>query len=322
MAQNLLTTSEVSNLWDLYMTSSMFACVLGSFRDHAEDETTRSDAARSYQIAARNQQRATELFQREEIPVPHGFTEVDVRTDAPRLLSDVLVYAYLRRWSQFSVTMFSQFLGSSIRHDVRQVFHECLNDSLGLYQHLTDSMLEQGIDVRPPVLAYPREVRFVERQSFWGTLFGDQRPLLAAEIDALFHNMTNNRLGTTFMRAFSQTAQDPEIRDYFTRGQRIAAKHVEIFNTLLLRGDVPAPMSSDAEVNAVAEGPFSDKLMLFHTVLMNAAGIALYGLSLSASTRRDLTATYPRLMVEVGQYGEDGLSLLIERGWLEEPPHA
>ena len=53
---------------------------------------------------------------------------------------------------------------------------------------------------------------------------------------------------------------------------------------------------------------------------MNAGGIGNYGASLAASLRLDLATDYARLLTEVGLYAEDGANLLIDNGWLEEPP--
>jgi hypothetical protein len=40
------------------------------------------------------------------------------------------------------------------------------------------------------------------------------------------------------------------------------------------------------------------------------------------SARYDLLAKYGRMSLEVGKYAEEGASLLIDHGWLEQPPHS
>jgi hypothetical protein len=36
----------------------------------------------------------------------------------------------------------------------------------------------------------------------------------------------------------------------------------------------------------------------------------------------DLAAQYHRLMAEIEQFAEDGANIMIEKGWLEQPPKA
>jgi hypothetical protein len=45
-------------------------------------------------------------------------------------------------------------------------------------------------------------------------------------------------------------------------------------------------------------------------------------MALSMVQRRDLAAMFAKIMVEVGAYAEDGNNLLIDMGWLEQPPLA
>ncbi|WNF35110.1 DUF3231 family protein [Bacillaceae bacterium IKA-2] len=68
--------------------------------------------------------------------------------------------------------------------------------------------------------------------------------------------------------------------------------------------------------------PYSEKLMMFHTATLNSVGIGHYGRSLGLSPRRDLGANYLRLSAEIALYAEDGTNIMIDNGWLEQPPQA
>lgn len=68
--------------------------------------------------------------------------------------------------------------------------------------------------------------------------------------------------------------------------------------------------------------PFSDKLMTTLTTSLIGLGIGFYGTSAATSLRSDLTTDYARLMAEIAKYSAEGASLLIENGWMEEPPQA
>ena len=55
---------------------------------------------------------------------------------------------------------------------------------------------------------------------------------------------------------------------------------------------------------------------------MIAAGLGNYGISMSSSSRSDLSIMYARLLAEVGQYADDGAKMMIANGWMEAPPQA
>lgn len=65
---------------------------------------------------------------------------------------------------------------------------------------------------------------------------------------------------------------------------------------------------------------FSDKLIMFHVTGMIAAGIGNYGMALAASPRRDIGVKYASLIPEISLYAEDGANIMINEGWMEEPP--
>lgn len=121
---------------------------------------------------------------------------------------------------------------------------------------------------------------------------------------------------------FSQVAQANDVRDYLIRGNQLTSKHVEIFSSLLHEDNLPSPPLWDSEVTNVTTAPFSDKLMMFHAGVLTQTAVAFYGAALAVSMRRDLATQYTRLTAEMEQYGEDGANILINHGWLEQPPTA
>ncbi|WP_052401017.1 DUF3231 family protein [Oceanobacillus jeddahense] len=161
----------------------------------------------------------------------------------------------------------------------------------------------------------------MKKQNFLKGWLGDRRPLLAQEITTLYSDIERNALGAAILTGFSQVAKSKEVRSYLLRGINIAKKHVNIFSELLQGSDVSVPMGSDSLVTDSAEvSPFSDKLMMLHTTGMTTLGIGFYGFSMSTQTRKDIGANYIRLVGETLLYAEDGANILIDNGWLEEPP--
>lgn len=54
--------------------------------------------------------------------------------------------------------------------------------------------------------------------------------------------------------------------------------------------------------------------------MMNAAAIANSAVSLASSPRQDLALMYGRLIAQIAGYANDGIKIMIDNGWLEEPP--
>lgn len=60
--------------------------------------------------------------------------------------------------------------------------------------------------------------------------------------------------------------------------------------------------------------------MLYIVSQLSAIGIAAYGAGVATSVRRDIASMYLGFMSKTGTYSEDGIELMIERGWMEQPP--
>jgi hypothetical protein len=62
--------------------------------------------------------------------------------------------------------------------------------------------------------------------------------------------------------------------------------------------------------------------MLFHISTLLSSAIGYYGEAMAMAQRRDLSASYAKMIIEIGVLAEDGMNLLIENGWFEQPPMA
>ncbi|MGG1576119.1 DUF3231 family protein, partial [Fictibacillus sp. NRS-1165] len=213
-------------------------------------------------------------------------------------------------------------LATAAHKDVLTIQIGVINQALELHLIVKELALEKGIFIRSPYIPFPDTVEFASKQSYLGTLFGKQRPLNVIEMTHIFNNIQTNFIGKSLMLGFAQVTQDPELKAYYLRGKNIAQKHITLFSTILENEDIPGPRFWDTIVTAETAAPFSDKLMLFHASAMSAAGIANYGASMAASPRRDIGLKYSRILVEVSLYAEDGANLMIDNGWLEEPPQS
>jgi hypothetical protein len=262
----------------------------------------------------------TEILNKENYPIPVGFTDKDVKLEAPRLFSDNLYLHYILSMSQGGLTAYSLALSLSSREDMIQFYSECLTETTELHNRAKKLALDKGLYIRPPYLPTPDQVDFVKRQNFLVGWFGDRRPLLGVEIALLVYNANKNAIGEAWLTGFSQVAQSKDVRGYFERGRDLARKHHEVFESLLREDDLSGTINYTSEVTDSTVTPFSDKLMMYHTSFQAAPLIGQYGISIASSPRRDLSTHYSRLLAEVGLFAEDGANIMIDNGWMEQPP--
>ncbi len=318
-----LTSAEVANLWTAYHNDTMIICVIKHALAHIQDSEVIDVLKFALQISQSHVQQLTTMFNEEQLPIPDGFDEsTNLNMQAPPLFTDQFYLTYIQNLGKIGIEGYGFALANSARLDQCQYFSNCLNEQTQLFNKATELMLSKGAFTRPPHIPKPKQVEYVQKQSFLTGWFGDRRPLNVIEISGVYFNMTQNILGKALITGFSQVASSQEVRNFMTRGKQISAKHVEIFGSLLSEDDLPPASKWDAEPTDSTVSPFSDKLMMFHITSLIATGLGRYGATLGTSSRRDLGAHYTRLMAEITQFAEDGANIMIENGWLEKPPQA
>lgn len=80
-----LTAAEMSGLWSQYLSDTLAVCVGSYFLEKVEDEEVRPVIEFTLDVAKGNITIMEEIFQKEDFPVPTGFTEQDVNPKAPKL---------------------------------------------------------------------------------------------------------------------------------------------------------------------------------------------------------------------------------------------
>lgn len=317
-----LTSAEIAGLWTSYMNDSLSVCVMKYFLSKAEDEDVKPHLQSALQSSGQHLQNITYFFNQEGMPVPQGFTDNDVNINAPRLYSDAFTLFYLCHMYAIGMAAYSTTLNQVTRPDIRGYFTEANKSSMDQYNKVTDTLLANGIAIRAPRVEVPKEVSFIKKHNFMSGIFGEQRPLLVTEIVHLFKNVLTNLLGRSLITGFGQVSKIKEVKDYMFRGADISSKHEKVFSTLLSNEDIPIPSTYEMFVTDSTTPPFSDKLMMFHISALNAAGIGNYGIASAASLRADIITNYMRLSGEIAQYAEDGINIMIDNEWMEQPPQA
>lgn len=317
-----LVSSEIANLWKTYMFETINRCVLQHFMETVDDQDIKTLTQTKLEAKESRIQQLTAIFNQEGIPTPVGFTDRDVNVKAPRLFTDVFMAEYLYFMSAMGLEEYARAMSTSPRADIRQYFFDGLTFFADIQIKIMDLLLQKGIFTRAPFIPYPKQVEFVQKQSMLTGWLGERKPLHAMQINHLFLNIKRNALGKEMLTGFSQTCKFEDIQTYMVRGKEISTKLIKVFSDTLQEDDITPPTFGGIGVTDSKEAPFTDKLMLNLIMSLDAYGFSIYGLSLAESIRRDLYTKYSKIMAEIGAYGQDGMNLMIEHGYMEDPPKA
>ncbi|SHG64139.1 DUF3231 family protein [Ornithinibacillus halophilus] len=317
-----LTAPEISSLWTQYIFDSMSVCFFRYAIEHIEDKDILILYQDSLYLSEKHMKKIKGFLKKEKYPIPKGFTEEDVNVKAPRLFQDPFYLFYLYIMALQGLTSYGVSVSTSIRGDVRKYFKDCNTEAMNLYDKTIETMLIKGLFSRPPVLTPPDSIDFVTHQSFLTGWFGERRPLTGQEISDITFNLNKMHMHVVLKLGFSQVSKSERLRKYINRGMKISSKHIREFEDIFHEEKLNVPISWQANVTDSTEAPFSDKLMMYQVQLSTQIAIAFYGAALSVSGRRDLALKYVYLTTELARYVEDGANLMIDKGWLEQPPLA
>jgi hypothetical protein len=315
-----LTSSEMAMLWNTYMADTMAYCILHHFLKTTEDKDVDPVIKYASEIAREHIEVIRDLFIKEKLPVPIGFGKNDVNSEAPKLFSDVTYLRYIHHVGRSGINAYSLAKGVLARKDIRELYSKWLQQSDQLFDMACEIMLEKGVFIRSPYMAYPERVEYVKDTDFMGGVIGKKRPLLAMEVAHLGTNIEVSNVAKTLLLGFSQVAQSRTISDYFKTGYDASRKHNEKFITILKANDGSYPSTWDSTITSSTESPFSDKLMMFQISALNSIGLGDYGMALASSMRKDIVLLYERLILNLGKFADEGSKIMIRNGWFEKPP--
>ncbi|PLS08611.1 DUF3231 family protein [Neobacillus cucumis] len=317
-----LTAPEISSLWTQYMFDTMSICWIKYALEHLEDQDTIEIYKFSLELCERHVQKVKEFFEAEDFPIPMGFTEKDVNIKAPRLFQDNFYLYYMYIMSLQGLTGYALSVSTSIRADLRKYYYDCNNETLTVFERAIDMMLNKGIITRPPVISPSEQIDFIKQQSFLTGWFGSRRPLTGIEIGDITFNLYKMHQHVALKVGFSQVAKSKKVRQFINRGIDLGNKHITAFEQIFREEKLHYPISWQSQVTNSIIPPFSDKWIMYQLLLSTQVTIAFYGSALSVTARRDLAEKYIILTSDLLRLGEDGMNLMIENGWLEEPPKA
>ena len=136
--------------------------------------------------------------------MPAAFSEGDVNLSAPPLFHDLFALSFVYMMNRLAMINFSYTASNNVRLDVLDFFNECLHTSTEMFGKAVKMMLSKGIYDRPPKMNYPKEIEFVQKESFITGIVGKNRPLNAIELSEIFFNIERNYFSVLIMLGFAQ----------------------------------------------------------------------------------------------------------------------
>ncbi|MGM8215261.1 DUF3231 family protein [Bacillaceae bacterium W0354] len=317
-----LQAAEMGKFWSIYVGNTMGKCVMQHCYKHCDDEEVKSIIKQALGLSEYIIKNTTKIFEESHFPIPQGFNENDVNLEAPRLFHDNFYLYYLQYTGKAGLSIYNAGIAMVTRKDVREFLVTTLQSTVQLITDVNDLLQKKGLLMEPPKIQTPQKVDFVKKQSYLTGFLGDRRPLHGLEIAHLFDNINNDTTSKAIITGFSQGAKNKRVKNYLLRGQEINHKHIQAAMKKLNDDHLPSPSLKDHYVTDSTVAPFSDKLMMFHKIDMFSMKIRTYANGASLNGRRDIGAMYAKFLLDVSLYVEDGANIMIDHGWMEQPPEA
>lgn len=315
------TAPEIGYLWSSYLAESMSVCMLKYIVSKAKDPDYKPIFQQALDVSSQRLNSMETIFNSFGHPIPVAFSENDVDINVKELYSESFLLMYTKLTNEYILQHYCQAYRLATRTDFRDCFSKCIDTVRDIHQKASDVLLSKGLLQKPPSIATPEKTDFVNDKDYYGSaIFGSKRQLNALEISYLFDDINSKHILETMNLGFRQVVKDEKIKDYLIRGNKITDKQVGVLGDILEGEDLPVPKTYDFEVTTSKESPFSDRLILTHYTVVLAYTILGYGFALTNSARKDLVATFTRLISELLEFGKDGTDLMLEHNWLERPP--
>jgi hypothetical protein len=288
-----LSSSEIGNLWMTFQQKTMLARLLEHFLANKQNEEVHNLVQTYYEHEINFINELTELFKRENIVVPVGYVENDVKPSTKPLYDQYFDALFLRVMMKLTIGFNALNVSMSYRQDITQLYKRFLDVSQNTYNDSTQFLLKD-----------------------------EKRPLNAIELSLLYQGIETNVLGFQLLKGFEQVTEDKEVKKYFERGKDLAKQIIDTFSEILLKSDIQPPIVAWGNPTLSTESPYSEKLMMYLTNLLSSFGLTSNALGTSFSLRSDLPAKMTLIAKDIFDYAKDGGQLMIKNGWMEEPPQS
>ena len=317
-----LTSSELGYLWTGFSINELSRWFLIIFHEQAKDDDVKNIYANALEIADKLLVGREKLLSKEGYPLPIGFSETDIKKNAPTLFTDRFLLTYMLIGSQLGLEFHTRALGFSTREDVRNYLSECLEDAVQLNGKVIDLMLNKGIYWRTPSLPAPKSNEKIQKSSYLDGWLGDTRPMNSMEIANLYVVIELLIMIETICIGFAQMSEEKNMTELFLSGGTLAKNQYHSLYELLTKDGLPIPPSYTSEMTDSNTRVFSDRIMVSHLAGLIGSLISQYGFALGSVMKHDLLATYTSLISKAGAFAEKLTRILIDKEWLEKVPGA
>ncbi|MCT2345963.1 DUF3231 family protein [Bacillales bacterium AN1005] len=317
-----ITSSEIGILWMSYQQKTMVMRFLEYFIEQAEDPKAKDIMTDLLKEITPYVKKIQKIYEKENVPVPVGFTSKDVNLKAPKLFDNGFDIMFIRLIKEISMGMHTLNLTMAYRSDIMVLFRELTIITQKYYDRCNTYLLEKGLLPRAPYVAVEEGVEFAEEKGYLNgnDFFSERRSLNTVEITHLFHGVETNLIGLQVINGFSQCAEEKEVSNYFAKGGELAKEIATGLGDIILKNDTQLPGFSGGNVTASTIPPFSDKMMMYCISLFCSFSLGGNSLGTAFSLRNDLPAKFSIIMKDVFDYAHEGAKLMIKHGWMEEPP--
>ena len=321
--QKILSSVEYGALWTTYQKKTMILCILEYFYEKAEDPKAKNLMKGLHEKLSAKVEEIKKMLEDSGAIVPIGFTAEDVHLDAPKLFDDGFDIMFSRVLKEISMGMYVLHTTIAYRDDIINLYRELTELTQKYYLYFTEYLQQNKRMLQPPSINMPNSRNFIRNTAYMkGTnILGSQRGFNIVEYGLIYHSIESNIIGMQLMKGFAQSSSDKEVKQYFQKGYELSKKIYKDTEEMLIKSDIPSPPIPSGIVTNSTIAPFSEKLMLFCTYLLNGFSIGGQGFGAVFHLRNDVILQSGLFAKDVFAFGIKGARLMMDKGWLEEPPN-
>ena len=168
-----LVSSEISGLWDSYVSDSLAKQVLSYFFKNVQDNETRMLLQQALDYSNQHIPIIVDIFNREELPIPQGFNENDVNLNAQHFSKDTFYLAYITFMARIGMHNYTQILNQCSRSDIRDYISKRIIECIDLYNKSVDLRLLKGIFMKAPNVEIPKRTEYIQsKKKFYNRYAG------------------------------------------------------------------------------------------------------------------------------------------------------
>lgn len=317
-----MSSTELGALWMTYHKKTMILRILEYFIKKSDSEEAKALMSDLWGQLQPKVIEIESMFEKEGAALPRGFTNEDVNLEAPKLWENGFDIMFSRVLKEISTGMYALHSTISYREDIIEFYKQLTEITETYYKLFTQYLLDKSLLQRPTFVTMPKSNDYItDKQYMKGTnMFGQKRPLNTIEFGVMYRGIETNITGMQLMKGFAQTAADEEVQKYFTKGMELSKEILKENGNLLLEDNIQAPGTPGGTVTSSTTAPFSEKLMMYCNYLLGGFSMGGQGFSAAFLWRNDLIAKAGIQAKDIFEYTQEGITLMMKKGWFEEPP--